>query len=190
MGAFKKILLAVLALILIGGGVFYYLNSKDHYDPSKYSAKLTTASVASDAESDGLQKGTRVELTLPDQFDTPTSVGAEVEILILAFSKDAGGTVRGYLDKQEAGYLRSHNAIFIADISPFPVVLRNSVALPMLRESSYSVLLLYEEEMSKALKKKDQGDQITVATLTDNVVQDLRYIETEAELVAVFQSGD
>tara|TARA_R110000868_G_scaffold292687_1_gene553213 strand:- start:225 stop:797 length:573 start_codon:yes stop_codon:yes gene_type:complete len=183
-------LLAAAALLVVGGGVFYSLNSKDHYDPSKYSATITpaTASTSTPGQAkSGLQKGSRVELTLPDQFDAPKTIGPDVETLVLAFSKGAGGTVRNYLDKQEAEYWVSHNAIFIADISPIPVVIRNTLALPKLRKSSYSTLLLYEDEMSKALKRNAQGDLISIAKLKDNVVQSVRYIKTEAELASIFQ---
>ncbi len=186
-----KILLASSAVLLVGGGVFYDQNSKDHYDPSKYRTTITPASSSAseqgEAEAGGLREGTRVELTLPDQFDTPHTIGPEVETLILAFSKGSGGTVRGYLDRQAEGYLAAHKAVFIADISPFPVVLRNTIALPKLRKSSYSTLLLYEEQMSKALKKSGQGDAITIAKLVGNVVQSVAYIKTQDELARVFE---
>jgi len=187
MSPLKKVLLAAISLLLGAGGVFYYLKSRDRYDPSKYTATITPALEQGEAKARGLRKGTRVELTLPDQFDTPKTIGPEVETLILAFSKGSGSVVRGYLDKQEPGYLTSHNAVFVADVSPFPVVLRNTIALPKLRKSSYSTLLLYEKEMSTALKKKEQGEQITIAKLTNNVVQRVMYIKSEAELESTFQ---
>ena len=185
-----KALLATATILLAGGGVFYFLNNKSHYDPSKYSATITPAKGQAEAQPEvktGLQEGTRVELTLPDQFNAPQTIGPEVETLILSFTKGAGGTVRGYLDKQDTGYLTAHNAVFIADISPIPVVIRNSLALPKLRKSSYSTLLLYEEKMSKALKRGTQGDRISVAKLKENVVQSIAYIKTEAELASFFQ---
>lgn len=183
----KKMLLSLLTLAVVAGGVFYYIQSRDHYDPSKYNAKITPASDTSTAPRDGLSPGTRVELTLPNQFDTAVTIGPDITIMILAFSKQAGGTVRGYLEEKPDDYLSSHNAVFIADISPFPVVLRNTFALPMLRKSPYFTLLLYEEEMSKSLKRKDQGDLITIATLSNNIVESVIYLKSESELARVFQ---
>ncbi len=194
MSTWKKIGLGIVGLLLIAGAVIYYFNSKDHYDPSKYEATITHAEQADDQQLDdeqagGLKKGTRIKLTLPDQFDVSHSIGPEVEILILAFSKGTGGTVRAFLDEKPGSFLSDNNAVFIADISPFPVVLRNTIALPMLRSSSYPVLLLYEDTMSEALKNTEQEDKITVATLAQGVVSEVRYISNEAELAQVFQAG-
>ena len=201
MGLLKKTLLFAFALVLIGGGIFYYLNSKDHYDPEKYSAKITAPAAKSksqevhapdgpetqEKEQSGLVPGMKVELTLPDQFDAPHTIGTNIETLLFAFSKDAGGTVRGYLDKQEDEFLATHKALFIADISPIPVVIRNTLALPKLRKSSYSVMLIYEEEMAATLMNREHEGDIAVVTIAENVVQNIRYINSEAELDAMFE---
>lgn len=199
----KKLALLIATAALLGGGVFYYLNSKDHYDPTQYSATITKAPAAPSSPPEatepgpasaaapapapaatGLAKGTKVELTLPDQFDKTHSISADTKTLILAFSKGSGGTVRGYLDKQSPSFLSEHKAIFIADISPIPVFIRNGMALPKLRKSSYPVLLVYEEAMAEALKNKEHGDEIAIATLDNNIVQGITYVAGEAELAA------
>ena len=177
----KKIALGVLVALLASGGALFYFKGKDNYDPSKYEAKIVGG-----LEEGGIAPGTKVDLTLPDQFDVAQTVGPEVTTLILAFTKTTGGIVRGYLDEQEKDYLTEHRAVFIADISPFPVVLRNTVALPMLRKSPYSVLLLYEAEMADTLKSKTHAEEITIATLANGMVQAVRYISTEEELAAIF----
>jgi len=201
MGLLKKTLLFAFALVLVGGGIFYYLNSKDHYDPEKYSAKITAPTAKSTSqdvdvpdgaeiqaeEPSGLVLGMKVELTLPDQFDAPHTIGNDVTTLLFAFSKDAGGTVRGYLDKQDDAFLATHKARFIADISPIPVVIRNTLALPKLRKSSYSVMLIYEEEMAAALMNTKHESDIAVVTVAENVVQNIQYINGEAELAAMFE---
>lgn len=200
MGRAKKLLLAAGTLVLIGGGVFYSLNSKDHYDPTKYNATITAPEINSEepvsptGERDagapevatGLVKGMKVELTLPDQFDVSHTIAPEIETLIFAFSKGAGATVRGFLDKEEENFLAQHKAIFIADISPIPVVIRNTLALPKLRKSSYPVMLIYEEEMAASLRNDAHEDQIAVVTIQSHVVQDIRYLKDEAELVSIF----
>jgi hypothetical protein len=199
-----KVLLLVASLLVVGGGVFYYLNSKDHYDPSKYNAKITapipkdnsqptlredggTAPTNAPTTASGLVVGMKVELTLPDQFDASHTIGADVETLLFAFSKGAGGTVRGFLDKQDDDFLGKHKALFIADISPIPVVIRNTLALPKLRKSSYPVMLIYEEKMADSLRNNEHEDQIAVVALDSHVVQSIRYLKKETELAGLFK---
>lgn len=200
MSLVKKLALLIGVSVLAGGGVFYYLNSKDNYDPSKYNAKITKAPPAPSEAAEGaepalpgevpaplptgLAKGTRVELTLPDQFDKTHTIAPDIKTLIMAFSKGGGGTVRGYLDKQDPTFLVEHKATFIADISSIPVVIRNGLALPKLRKSSYPVLLVYEESMADSLKNKEQADKIAIVSLESNVVQDINYVAGEAALAA------
>lgn len=192
MNLLKKTLLGLLLLVLVGGGVHSCLSGEGNYDPSKYEAVITPAPAEKGGgeakpESPGLRVGSKVNLTLPDQFDVAHTIGAKTTTLILAFTKDTGGVVRGYLDEQGAEFLNSHQASFIADISSFPALMRNAFALPKLRKSPYSVLLLYEKEQSKALKDLEHQDEITIVTLDKGIVVSLRYIQTEAELAGAFK---
>ena len=54
----KKILLGLLGLIIIGGGALFFMNGKDNYDATKYSANV----------SNGLNTGSTISFTLPDQW--------------------------------------------------------------------------------------------------------------------------
>lgn len=168
----KKILLGLLALLVVGGGIFFFMNGTDKYDPSKFSAKT----------SDVLNVGSSVSFTLPDQFDKVHTLDAGVKKLILVFKKDAGHTVNEFLKKQEAGYLEAKNALFVADISPMPVIIRNAFALPDLRSGNYTMLLLYDENMVKHFKDESKVDKIVVVTLDNKVVKSVEYVSTEAEL--------
>ncbi len=178
----KKIAVGVLVVLLASGGALFYFKGKDNYDPSKYEAKIVGG-----LEEGGIAPGTKIDLTLPDQFDVAQTIGPEVRTLILAFTKTTGGIVRGYLDAQPEDLLTTHKTVFIANISPLPVVLRNTIILPKLRESPYSVLLLYEAQMADALGNRAHADEITIVTLAAGEVEAVRYISSEEELAAVFQ---
>ena len=124
MGMVKKFVLLFAVLVLVGGGLWYYRYSKDTYDPSKYSATITSAPANSEGLTEapapvlgdggstktakpafvGLAKGSKIELTLPDQFEKPHTVSPDVKTLILALSKEAGATARGYLDRQDSEF--------------------------------------------------------------------------------------
>ena len=171
---FKKIVLAIVALLVIGGGLLFAINGKDNYDATKYSATAT----------DGLNVGSHLRFVLPDQFDKSHKVDENAKTIILSFAKAAGHTVKAYLAKQPKDYLPSRNAFFIADISPMPTIIVNTFALPDLRKSPFSVLLIYDENIAKKIKNEKEADKIAIATLDNGVIKSVKYISTEAELKA------
>ena len=169
---FKKIALGIIAILVIAGGTLFAINGKDNYDATKYGANV----------SDGLNVGSHVSFTLPDQFDKSHKVGEDAKILILSFAKATGHTVKGFLAQQPKDYLTSRNAFFIADISPMPTVIRNTFALPDLKKSAYSVLLIYDGKIAAKIKNESKADKIAIASLDNGVITNVKYISTEEEL--------
>ena len=168
----KKIVLGILGVLLIGGGALFVMNGKDHYDASKYSASVTN----------GLNTGSTISFTLPDQFDTPHSLTADTQKLILVFAKSTGHTVKAFLKQQDKNYLPQRHTLFVADISPMPTVIRNTFALPDFRKSAYSVLLIYDENIAKQLKNEKEADKIALVNLENGMVKSVKYVTTEEAL--------
>ncbi len=170
----KKILLGLLTLVIIAVGGLFLINGKDNYDATKYSTTAT----------DGLNIGSKISFTLPDQFDKPHSLTDDTKKLILVFAKATGHTVKEFLKTQKSDYLTKKHALFIADISPMPTVIRNTFALPDFQKSNYSVLLIYDENIAKQLKNEEKADKIAVATIEKGVVKDIKFVATAQEVVA------
>jgi len=173
----KKILLGLLGLILIGGGALFFIKGKDNYDATKYSANV----------SNGLNAGSTISFTLPDQFDKAHTLKADTKTLVLVFAKATGHTVKEFLKKQDSDYLAKRNTLFVADISPMPTVIRNTFALPDLKKSAYSVLLIYDKNIAKQLKNEKEAEKIAVVTLEKGVVNTVKYIDSEEELKALLK---
>ncbi|WP_415407775.1 hypothetical protein ACLHDG_04385 [Sulfurovum sp. CS9] len=173
----KKILLGLLGLIIIGGGALFFIKGKDNYDASKYSANV----------SNGLNSGSTISFTLPDQFDKSHTLQADTKTLVLVFAKATGHTVKEFLKKQDSDYLAKRATLFVADISPMPTVIRNTFALPDLKKSAYSVLLIYDKNIAKQLKNEKEADKIAVVTLENGVVNAVKYIDSEEELEAILK---
>ncbi len=169
---FKKIILVLLGLFVIAGGTLFALNGKDNYDASKYGAKV----------SNGLNIGSKIEFTLPDQFDKSHTLTDNTKILVLSFAKATGHTIKTFLNAQPKNYLPSRDAMFVADISPMPTIIRNAFALPDLRESPFSVLLIYDEDIAKQIKDEDKKDKIIIVKLQNKVIKSIDYIDTAKEL--------
>ena len=170
----KKIFLGLLVLIVVAVGILFAINGKDNYDATKY---MTTAT-------DSINIGSKLEFTLPDQFDKSHSLTNDTKKLILVFAKSTGHTVKAFLNQQNKDYLTKRNTLFVADISPMPTVIRNTFALPDLRKSNYSVLLIYDENIAKSLKNEKEADKIAIATIDKKEIKSVKYITTTAELKA------
>ena len=168
----KKIILGVLALIIIAVGGLFLINGKDNYDATKYKASAT----------DGINIGSTIAFTLPDQFDKAHSLSADTKKVIFVFAKSTGHTVKEFLKKQDKNYLPEKNALFVADISPMPTVIRNTFALPDLKKSPFSVLLIYDGEIAKQFKNDAKADNIAVVTLNGGKIEAVKYISTAKEL--------
>ena len=169
----KKILLILLLLVIAGVGTLFVINGKDSYDPSKYSATL----------SDGLKVGSTVSYTLPDQFDKSYTLDDSIHTLIVVFAKESGHSVKNFLKEQPANYLSQHKAAFIADVSPMPVVIRNTFALPDLKKESYSVKLIYDKKIADAFKKYAQSSEdILLVTLKNKKITGIKYVKTAQEI--------
>ncbi len=173
----KKIILALLAILVIAGGTFFLLNAKDTYDKNKFSAVVTPSP---------LEVGSSVSFTLPDQFDKAHSINENTKTLILSFAKQSGHDIRNFLKEQPKDYLSKKDAFFVADISPMPTVIRNAFALPDLKKSSFSVLLIYDENIAKQFKNDKKASEIMVVSLQNKKVTNITFakdIETLKKLI-------
>jgi hypothetical protein len=168
----KKIILGLITLMVVGGGALFLINGKDNYDATLYSATATK----------GLSEGSKIAFTLPDQFDKAQSLTSETKKVTFVFAKATGHTVKEFLKEQDKGYLAERNSLFVADISPMPTVIRNTFALPDLKKSAFSVLLIYDKEIAKIFKDESNADKIAIATLNNGTIESVSYISTKEEL--------
>ncbi|WP_419769582.1 MAG: hypothetical protein ACNI3C_09575 [Candidatus Marinarcus sp.] len=173
----KKILLGLLILIILATAVLFFLKGKDTYANHQSSASL----------SDGINVGSTITYTLPDQFGMSHSLDDSVKTLILVFAKNTGHTVKAYLGTQSVDYLALHHAAFVADISPMPVVIRNTFALPDLKTQPYSVNLILDKTIADSLKKGAKTDVINIVTLNNKQVQKIEYVESAQALKAIIE---
>jgi len=172
---FKKIALGLVGLIIVAGGALFVMNGSDNYDATKYNATVT----------DGMNVGSQMSFSLPDQFDKKHSLNDDTKILILSFAKATGHTVKNFLSSKSDDYLSSRNAMFLADISPMPTVIRNTFALPDLKKSSYPVLLIYDKTIAAQIKNDTKADKIAVITLENGTITDTKYLTTVEELKTI-----
>jgi hypothetical protein len=81
---------------------------------------------------------------LPDQHDKTHAVDAGVKVLLLSRDMDGGGVVRTALERQgdaAAAFLTERSAVYVADVSRMPGLVRSLIAIPRMRGRPYPVLL-------------------------------------------------
>lgn len=119
-------------------------------------------------------------LTLKDQFGKIHALKEMPHTLIMVYEKGTAARVNEYLAAQDKGYLRGHNASFIADISGMPTFISTAFAIPKMQKYPYTVLLIDDEELG--LKFPGQEEKITVMKIKGNLIQSIDYVSTADEL--------
>lgn len=171
----KKIILGLIALIVIAAGVLFGVNGQSSYDASKYSLSITPENKSFGVDSS-------IDFILPDQFDNANKLSGSTEKLIFAFSKDMGHEVKIFMDAKPASLLKEKHAMILLDVSPMPTVILNTFAIPDLKKSEYSTLLVHDKNMAKQLRDGLDKNKISVLTLESKRVTKIEYASSKEEL--------
>lgn len=121
-------------------------------------------------------------LTLKDQFDKPQSLNADTKKVIFAFSKEMGHMSNEYFDKQEPNFLAEHNAVFVADVSSAPSLIRSMFIMPGLKEFKHPVLVIDDENVAASYRIDANRDKLMIVDLEYFIVKNISFVETEDEL--------
>jgi len=168
----KKIGLVFGVIALLIGSVVA-LNSSETFTKEGYFTKA----------SHGLSIGSSIDFSLPNQHEKINALSNETSKVIFVFDKPMSHVAKGYLAKQNGNFLASKNAMFVADISPMPVVIRNMFAMPDLKKSVYSVELIFDGKLATPFIEGADKSKINVATLENKTVVKVDKVSTEAELI-------
>lgn len=68
-----------------------------------------------------------------------------------------------------------------------PVIIRNTFALPDLQKSDYTILLIYDENLSKKFHNNKNTDKIFVIFLDNKKIKDIKYAADEKELKEILK---
>jgi len=121
-------------------------------------------------------------LALNDQNGNAHKLKATTKKVIFAFSKDIGHTCNNFFATKDAKYLDNNNAIFIADVSGAPSLIRSMFILPGLKDFKHTVLILDDKELSSGYKKNQDVEKIVVAEVNDGIIKEIKSLNTVDEL--------
>lgn len=121
---------------------------------------------------------------IKDQFEKAHKISPESKTILVAGDKSTSEILRDYLLTKEKGFLEANKSNYVADISGMPSLIAKWFALPKMKEYPFSILLV-DEEQTKSFTKKE--DNITVYTVTNGKISDIKYVKDAAGLDSVFK---
>ncbi len=123
-------------------------------------------------------------LTIKDQFEKDHVVDASVKTIVFSASKTEGATIKDFLLTKDKDFLAKNNLVYVADITGMPSIITTLFAMPKMKEYPFSVLLV--DEANKGLFAVKE-DMISVISLENSKITDIKYVKTAEELAAIFK---
>ena len=123
-------------------------------------------------------------LTVKDQFEKEFTIDAKIKTIIFSATKDESATIKDFLVTKDKNYLTTNNIAYVADITGMPSLISKFFALPKMKDYSFSILLIDED--NKALFPVEQ-DKITIITLDNSKITDIKFIKTTEDLAATLK---
>lgn len=113
---------------------------------------LARAVAADERESPALAAGDPLPaLELEDQFGERRAVDDSVRLVLFSRDMDGGNAIREALAEDGAAFLEQHAAVYVADVSGMPALVRQLMAKPAMRRRGYPMLLDENGAATRAL---------------------------------------
>mgnify|MGYP005996396873 CR=1 FL=1 len=80
--------------------------------------------------------------------------------------------------------MKKNHTVFVSNIASSPSIITRIFVIPKLRDYKYDILLIYDENSTKFLK---QGDKVTIYSILNGEVNNIKYISTKSELEGLFK---
>lgn len=123
-------------------------------------------------------------LTVKDQFDKEFTIDAKVKTVIFSATKEESNVIKEFLAAKDKDYLTNNNIAYVADITGMPSLISKFIAIPKMKDYAFSILLIDED--NKALFPVEE-DKISIITLENSKVTNIKFIKTTEELAATFK---
>ena len=118
-------------------------------------------------------------LKIKDQFEKEFTIDSSIKTIIFSASKSEGTTIKEFLLTKDKDYLTTNKAFYVADITGMPSIITNLIAMPKTKGYPFSVLLV--DDSNKGLFPVKE-DMISIISLENGKVTDIKYVKTAAEL--------
>ncbi len=127
-------------------------------------------------------------LSLNDQHEKPHGITADTKTLVFAFSKDVGHTCNDFFATKAENYLNDNHALFIADVSGAPSIIRSMFIMPGLKDLKHTVLILDDKSIANEYKAGQDVKKIIIVSLQDKSITAVKAVDSTAELASEIET--
>ncbi len=122
-------------------------------------------------------------LVLSDQHGVSHSLASDTKRVVFAFSKDMGHLSNDFFNKQAPNFLAEHDAVFIADVSGAPSLIRSMFIMPGLRDFKHTVLVIDDERTAASYRIDTNSKQLLILDVDNYIIKDIHFAATQEELL-------
>ena len=142
--------------------------------------------VAGLAAAEPLSAGDRIlPFSLEDQHGVTHAVDESIRVILFSRDMKGGELLKEALSETSEGYLESHGAAYVADISGMPKLVARLFALPAMRKRPYPVLLDRIGDATQQLP--DLEARATLIFCHELEIQRVEYAETAAGVLRALE---
>jgi len=121
-------------------------------------------------------------LSLNDQNEKAQRLTPETKVIFFSFSKKVGHKCNEFLEKEDADFLSKNNAVYIADVSPAPSLIKSMFILPDLKKLKFPILLINDDKTSAEYSKGMDKEKIVVGILDNLKITEIKAVTSTKEL--------
>ncbi len=126
------------------------------------------------------------DLNLKDQNEKPQKLSKDTKIVFFSFSKPIGHACNEFLESKPADFLAKHKAVYVADVSPAPSLIKKMFILPDLKELKFPILLINNDRLSAEFTKGMNKESIVVVTLDNLKITNIKNLKDAKALETFF----
>jgi hypothetical protein len=127
------------------------------------------------------------DFQVKDQHEKPQTLSNDTKIVFFSFSKPVGHTCNEFLSQKPADFLEQHHAVYVADVTPAPSIIKSMFILPDLKKLPFTILLINDEKLSSQYSKGVDKESIVVVFLDNKKITKIENLKTKEDLEKLFK---
>ncbi len=126
-------------------------------------------------------------LSLTDQHDKELSIDASTRFVIFARDKESSTMINRLLETTGADFLPSRGAVYLADISGMPGIIRDLFAMPKMRKYPYRIML--DRDAKSTADFPGKAGQATLIHLKNLSVEKIEFPASPEDLKRALEAA-